>query len=76
MILPNKYVPITYTYLGIGSAILKILKKQPLHVEELWHRMMRKPEVGSFDRFALTLDLLFMLDLVILYEGKIQRRNP
>lgn len=76
MILPNKYVPITHSYLGIGSVILKVLKKQPLHVEELWHKMKRKPQVGSFDRFALALDLLYMLDLITLSEGKIQRRNP
>lgn len=74
MIEPNKYVPISHTYLGIGAEILKHLKRKPYTVEELWHWTSKKPHVGSYERFALSLDLLYMLDLITLHEGKIQRR--
>lgn len=74
MIKPSKYVPISHTYLGIGAEILKRIKDKHYSVEELWRWISKKPQVGSYERFALSLDLLFMLDLITLSDGKIKRR--
>ena len=44
-------------------------------VTVLWERCQRRPEVGTFDRFMLGLDLLFMLGIVA-YEDGALRRQP
>lgn len=72
MILPNKHLRTRYSLLGLGSLLLIYLKR-PLHVSALWEKVRSLPEVGTFERFTLTLDLLFILDVIEFKENKLQR---
>lgn len=74
MILPTKYVSPARSLLGIGGLLLTRLDR-PRTVPALWDAIRAVPEVGTFERFALALDLLYMLGAVGLENGLLHRRE-
>lgn len=75
MILPTKHVSTERSLLGLGALLLRALDI-PRTVTALWHKVREIPEVGSFDRFVLALDLLYAMGAVDLNEGLIRKRTP
>jgi hypothetical protein len=75
MILPTKHIKPADSLLGVGAALLEILAL-PRTVTELWENARTIPGVGSFERFALGLDLLYAMDLVENERGMLRRRTP
>jgi len=73
-LLPNKHVPIRTSFLGLGAILLRKLE-QPSSVSGLWERCRKSPDIASFERFAVTLDLLFVIGAVRL-ENDILVRTP
>jgi hypothetical protein len=79
MILPSKHLKTDRALIGIGGEVLQLLD-QSKTVSRLWdeYRELRskqgKHEVG-FDRFVLTLDMLFLFDAIDLDRGRIVRRG-
>lgn len=73
MILPNKHIPSSYSLLGLGSIILINLDR-PISVSSLWGKVKVLPEIGTFERFSITLALLFTIGAIDL-EGDVLRRN-
>ena len=63
MILPNKHLSGGESLIGVGALLLMQLAK-PMTVSGLWSKVKERPEVGSFERFTLTLDFLFMVGAV------------
>lgn len=63
MILPNKHVKISGCILGTGAILLKELSGERT-VSSLWESVRDKPEIRTFGKFVLSLDLLFVLGLV------------
>ncbi len=63
MILPNKHLSGSESLVGIGALLLAHLEK-PTTVSALWSKVREKPEIGSFERFALSLDFLFTIGAV------------
>ena len=74
MILPNKHVKTKYSILGLGALLLKYMHR-PQRVSTLWEKVRVIPEVGTFERFVLALDLLYALGAIELQEGKLRRRG-
>ncbi len=72
MILPTKHVTEENSLLGVGALILAHLKR-PTTVSSLWEEMRSLPQVSTYERFTLGLDLLYMIKVVELREGKLQR---
>lgn len=72
MILPNKYVREDKTLLGLGAYLLQALNK-PKHMSELWTEVKSGSSVGSFERFVLALDMLFIFGLIDIDENRIAR---
>jgi len=70
MILPNKYVPENEALLGVGALLLKELSDNE-DISTFWDRVKSMPTVDNFERFVLSLDLLFVLGLVEADNGKI-----
>lgn len=63
MILPTKYVGTSQSILGLGALLLSNMEKaQP--VSALWEKVRDNPDVGTFERFTLALDLLYVVDVV------------
>ena len=74
MILPNKYIPLGETYLGLGTVVLSLLRS-PLSVSGLWQKMKELPQVATYERFVLTLDFLYSLRAIELDGGVVKRRG-
>jgi hypothetical protein len=72
MILPTKHVNVEQSLIGVASLLLTKLQSSD-SVSSLWFRVSESPSVGSFFRFTLALDLLFMLNAVEFRSGKLSR---
>jgi hypothetical protein len=67
-VLPNKYVPITHSMLGVGSLLAESMRNNDT-VSTLWDRVRTDDRVRTFDRYADALTLLFAAGLVELDHG-------
>ena len=72
MIMPSKHVRPSHSLLG-AAALLWDSLEAPQTISELWERSRLEHAIGSFDRFILSLDLLFFLRLVSLEDGLLER---
>jgi len=72
MILPNKHISMSNSLLGIGAKII-VQMNQPRTVTSLWSSVSKLPEVGTFERFVLTLDFLYMIGAIEMREGLLYR---
>ncbi len=75
MILPNKHVPPGKSLVGVGAKLLHALDR-PQTESALWGRVRDLPEVATFGRFVLALDLLYSIGVVDMKDGILQRRSP
>ncbi len=73
MILPDKYIPVSETFLGLGAIALRHLKDSPKSISRLRNEMLKYREVGNYARFVYTLDFLYALGLVEMSNGMIRR---
>jgi len=73
--LPDKYLPLEDTYLGLGYEVLKFLKSEPLDVVRLWRKCAKKPCFGTYDRFITTLGVLYRGGLIDIDENDLLRRT-
>ena len=67
MILPTRITPVEGCLLAGGAELLHELER-PRSVSSLWHAVRERPNLNSFSRFVLAIDLLFILDAVHLDE--------
>lgn len=72
LILPTKHVSTNYSLLGVGAKILEQLY-QPRTVSSLWSAVATMPEVSTFERFVLTLDLLYAIGAIEMETGLLRR---
>lgn len=72
MILPNKNIKLSYSLIGIGSILLNELSRAKT-LNALWEKVKKYNEVNNFEKFILTLDLLFILNLITQENGLIRR---
>ncbi|MDF5723712.1 MAG: hypothetical protein PUP91_25250 [Rhizonema sp. PD37] len=72
MILPTKHISIRHSLLGVGATILEYLYN-PRTVSSLWSAVYTMPEVATFERFVLTLDLLYTIGAIEMHGGLLRR---
>jgi hypothetical protein len=70
--MPTKHTTVARSMLGVGAALLRILDR-PLTVSGLWDAAKSVPAIGSYQRFLLGLDLLYVLGAVELRGGRMRR---
>lgn len=75
MILPTKHVPTRQSLVGVGALILRQLDEART-LSDLWDRMHEVPEVGTFKRLVLTLDLLYAIGAVTFEDGLLKKATP
>ncbi|RJQ15081.1 MAG: hypothetical protein C4560_11010 [Nitrospiraceae bacterium] len=74
MILPDKNITLANSLIGLGSKIIVELST-PQTVSSLWEKVRKKYlEIRTFERFVLTLDLLYIMGLIELEDGIIKRQ--
>jgi hypothetical protein len=74
MILPTKHISVRNSLLGVGAIIIEHLDR-PRTVASLWSDLSVIPEVATFERFVLVLDLLFIIGAIELQEGLLYKYN-
>ncbi|GAB4383792.1 MAG: hypothetical protein Kow00121_46250 [Elainellaceae cyanobacterium] len=72
MILPTKHISTRNSLLGVGATILEHLN-YPRTVTSLWNAVSKLPEVATFERFVLTLDILYMIGAIEMQEGLLRK---
>lgn len=75
MILPTKHIPQNEALIGVGATVLAHLSG-PMTVSGLWERLRSERNVGTFERFVLATNLLFLIGAVDIRDGLITRRDP
>lgn len=74
MILPNKFLEEKDSLLYVGALLLDKLDI-PTSVSELWNQVKDNKSVNNYERFIITLDMLYILNLIELKNEKIRRIN-
>lgn len=74
MILPTKHIPVSSSLIGLGAYLLSMLE-QPQAISTLWEKVKTSPQVGSFERFTLALDLLYIINVIELKNNTVRRRK-
>ncbi|WP_417659141.1 ABC-three component system middle component 6 [Pseudidiomarina sp.] len=72
MIMPSKYLREDEALVGISAALLPLVQKND-NLTALWESAKKIDTIGSFERFILALDFLYLLGLVDLHNDKIVR---
>lgn len=72
MILPTKHIKLSNSLLGVGATLLKYLDRNRT-VTSLWNETRTLPEIKTFDRFTLGLDLLFLVGVIDFQDGLLRR---
>lgn len=71
-ILPNKYVSIEYSSVGLAALIIELLQPNDT-VSTLWDRVSGDERIRTFDRFADALTLLYAANVIDLIHGSVRR---
>lgn len=72
MILPTKHIQAEQSLLGVGAVLLTALR-HPTTMSALWDKVKMHPSVGTYQRFILTLDLLYTLKVLSFENGLLRR---
>ena len=75
MILPTKHISEEQSLLGVIAIVLRYLER-PQTVTSLWEKLRNEQVVGTFERFVLALDLLYIIGAVNLSQGMIRKEEP
>jgi len=70
MILPNKNITLSHSFLGRGAIVLEAIKA-PQTVSSLWDKLKEQSEFNALEKYILTLDFLFGIGLIKLNNGLI-----
>lgn len=74
MILPDKNLLLAHSLLGMGAELLTKLKS-PQTISSLWEKVRKSDKINSYEKYILTLDLLYLLDLVEFQDGLLRKKN-
>ena len=74
MILPTKHIPQDKALLGVGATMLAHLHK-PSTVSALWDSLRYEANVGTFERFVLAANLLYLLGAIDIENGLVVKVN-
>lgn len=74
MILPTKYIPLSGSLLGAGMNLLQHFT-EPSTPIAIWDRVKNIPEIGTYNRFVLTLDFLYVIGAIDIVDGLIVKKE-
>lgn len=72
MIMPTKYIKENEALIGVGATLLGFINENG-NISSLWENVKHEEFVGTYERFVLALDLLFLLGLVDIHRNEIIR---
>ena len=72
MILPTKQIPQNEALIGVGATLLAHLTG-PMPGSGLWERLRSQTNVGTFERFVLASNLLYLIGAIDIKDGLLIR---
>ncbi|EJL6259242.1 hypothetical protein SD340_003883 [Vibrio fluvialis] len=72
MIMPSKYLREEEALIGISAVLLPLVENNG-NLTTLWESAKKIKNIGSFERFILALDFLYLLGIIDLRNNKIVR---
>jgi len=72
MILPTKYIQESHTLLAVGGIVLSKLKR-PCTLTSLWENTRKIPQIGTYERLVLALNMLYILGAIDISQGMIKK---
>lgn len=72
MIMPSKYLREDEALIGVSAVLLPLVEKDG-NLTAIWESAKKLDSIGSFERFILALDFLYLLGLVDLHNNKLLR---
>ena len=88
MILPNKYIPLSDSLIGISSLILETLSSNKMTIDELWDNFNRNikqnkqvKNIPTYSKFVLTINFMYMTNMInytkkgVIYNENIEYEN-
>lgn len=88
MILPNKYISLSDSLIGISSLVLEVLSSNRMTIDELWEnfnhsikRNKRVKNIPSYNKFVLTINFMYMTKMInytekgVIYNENIKYEN-
>ena len=72
MILPTKFIREEDSLLGVSAILLTMIDKKK-NLSTLWEESKKIKTIGTYERFILGLDLLYMFGLIDTSNDKIIR---
>ncbi len=83
MILPNKYVSISESFLGLSALILEILKSNEMYADKIWEQFNKKyidknklKNPPNYQKFIFVLEFMYMVGMINYTEkGGIYNEN-
>lgn len=72
MILPTKHIKLSNSLLSISATLLKHINGTQT-ITLLWNEARILPEIRTFERFTLGLDLLFMMGIIEFKDGLLRK---
>ncbi len=88
MILPNKYIPLSDSLIGISSLILETLSSNKMTIDELWDNFNRNikqnkqvKNIPTYNKFVLTINFMYMTNMInytkkgVIYNENIEYEN-
>lgn len=71
MILPTKYIKEDESLLGLGAIILNEISSKGEKLTSIWDSVKDNENIFNFERFILTLDMLYILGLIDMKNNEI-----
>lgn len=72
MIMPSKYLREDEALIGVSAALLPLVESSD-SLTALWESAKKIDAVGTFERFILALDFLYLLGIVDFHNNKVVR---
>ena len=72
MIMPTKFIQEDEALIGVGAILLEKLSSEK-SLSDLWENSKNIPNIGNFERFILTLDMLYILGLITFKNNNLLR---
>ncbi len=74
MILPTKHISTRKSLVGVGWFLLDVISEGQT-VSQLWEQVRSDDRIGSYGRFVLALDLLYMVGALDVVDGELRRQQ-
>lgn len=83
MILPNKYLSLTESFIGLSALILDSLNNNKMTIDQLWDSFAKKyvksnklKNPPTYQKFILSLDFMYLSEMITYNEkGEIFNEN-